>query len=359
MTVAQTTVDPAKVEAALGKVVEELGVALGTLTATLGWRAGLWQALAGAGPLTPAELAARAATAEAYAREWLKAQAAGGWVAYDPASGRFILPDEVAAALVQGPGGAILDACVAMLLAMGEDFPRYVEAFRGGQGVGWHEKSSAYLAGADALGRVALGPEQVAGFLAGLDGIGSRLDAGGRVADVGCGYGSPTIALATARPHARVDGFDAHDGSIAHARREAAAAGVADRVRFEVATAKDFPIPDGGYDLVSFFDVLHDLGDPVGALAHVRAALAEGGAVLLVEPLGADRVEDNLNPLGRMWYGASVIACTPNALAQEGHALGTLAGEAALREVAAAAGFTRVRRVPVDASLNLVLELRQ
>jgi 2-polyprenyl-3-methyl-5-hydroxy-6-metoxy-1,4-benzoquinol methylase len=178
------------------------------------------------------------------------------------------------------------------------------------------------------------------------------------VADVGCGYGSPTIALASARPHARVDGFDAHDGSIARARRAAATAGVADRVRFEVATAKDFPIPDGGYDLVTLFDVLHDLGDPVGALAHVRAALAEGGTVMLVEPLGADRVEDNLNPVGRMWYGASVIACTPNALAQEGHALGTLAGEARLREVAAAAGFGRVRRVPVDAPLNLVLELR-
>jgi 2-polyprenyl-3-methyl-5-hydroxy-6-metoxy-1,4-benzoquinol methylase len=358
MTVEQTTVDPAKVQATMGKVVEELGVALGTLTATLGWRAGLWQAMAGAGPLTPAELAGQVGTAEAYAREWLKAQAAGGWVAYDPAGGRFTLPDEVAAALVHGPGGAILDACVTMLLAMGQDFPAYVEAFRGGQGVGWDQKSPAYLDGADALGRVALGPEQVGAFLDGLDGAGPRLDSGGRVADIGCGYGSPTIALATARPHARVDGFDAHDGSIARARRAAAAAGVAERVRFEVATAKDFPVPGGGYDLVTLFDVLHDLGDPVGALDHARAALTEGGAVMLVEPLGADRVEDNLNPLGRMWYGASVIACTPNALAQEGHALGTLAGEAALREVAAAAGFGRVRRVPVDAPLNLVLELR-
>jgi SAM-dependent methyltransferase len=357
MTIEQTTFDPAKIQVAMGKVVE--GVALGTLIATLGWRARLWQALAGAGPLTPAELAARVGTAEAYAREWLKAQAAGGWIAYDPVTERFTLPDEVAAALVDGPGGAVMDACVTMLLAMGRDFPRYVEAFRSGQGVGWDEKAMEYLDGADALSRVALGPEQVAAILDGMDAVGPRLNTGARVADIGCGYGSPTIALAGVRPHARVDGFDAHDGSIARARRRAAAAGVAERVHFEVATAKGFPIPDGGYDLVTYFDVLHDLGDPVGALAHARAALAEGGAVLLVEPLGADRLEDNLNPLGRMWYGASVIACTPNALAQEGQALGTLAGEAALREGAAAAGFGSVRRVPVDAPLNLVLELRR
>src|ERR687888_414302 len=209
MTVEQTTVDPAKVEATIGKVVEELGVALGPLPATLGWRAGLWQALAGAGPLTPAALAERAGTAEAYAREWLKAQAAGGWVAYDPASGRFTLPDEVAAALVHGPGGAIVDACVTMMLAMGKDFPLYEEAFRTGRGVAWQEKSPEYLDGADALTRVAVGPAQVA-------------------------------------------------------------------------AAKDLPVPDGGYDLVAFFDVVHDLGDPVGALARARAVLAEGGAVMLV-----------------------------------------------------------------------------
>jgi len=249
------------------------------------------------------------------AREWLKAQAAGGWVAYDPASGRFTLPDEVAAALVHGPGGAIVDACVTMMLAMGKDFPLYEEAFRTGRGVAWQEKSPEYLDGANALTRVAVGPVQVAAFLAGLDGVAARLGEGGRVADVGCGYGSPTIALAQAYEHAQVWGFDAHDGSIARARKAAAAAGVADRVRFEVASAKDLPVPDGGYDLVTFFDVVHDLGDPVGALARARDALAEGSAVMLVEPLGADRVEDNLNPIGRMWYGASVIACTPNALA--------------------------------------------
>ena len=358
MTVEHSSVDPAKVEATMGKVMEELAVALGTLTSALGYRVGLWQALAGAGPLDPAALADRAGTAEAYVREWLKAQAAGGWVAYDPASGRFTLPDEVAAALVHGPGGAIVDACVTMMLAMGKDFPLYEEAFRTGRGVAWQEKSPEYLDGADALTRVAVGPAQVAAFLAGLDGVAARLGGGGRVADVGCGYGSPTIALAQAYERAQVWGFDPHDGSIARARKAAAAAGVADRVRFEVASAKDLPVPDGGYDLVAFFDVVHDLGDPVGALARARAVLAEGGAVMLVEPLGADRVEDNLNPIGRMWYGASVIACTPNALAQEGHALGTLAGEARLREVAEAAGFAQVRRVPVDAPLNLVLELR-
>jgi SAM-dependent methyltransferase len=359
MTIDQTDqATRAEVEAAMGKVMEELAVALGTVTSALGFRAGLWQALAGAGPLTPAELADRTGTVEAYAREWLKAQAAGGWVTYDPDGGRFSLPEPVAAALVHGPGGAIIDACTTMLLAMGDDFPMYAEALRTGKGVAWSDKSPAYLDGAAALSAASFSPELLGEIVAAIDGLPERLAAGGRVADVACGYGGPTLMLAQAVPGARVHGFDAHDGSIAKARKAAARAGLADRVAFEVALARYLPIPEGGYDLVAFFDSLHDLGDPVGALTRAREALSDGGAVLLVEPNGADRIEDNLNPIGRMWYGASVIACTPNALAQEGNALGTLAGEARLREAAAAAGFTRVRRLEADTPLNLLLELR-
>jgi SAM-dependent methyltransferase len=341
------------VESVTDKIVDEMGASLGVLLSALGISGGIWQAMAGAGPLTADEVAARTGLAEPYVREWLRSQAAGHYLDYDAAAHTFTLPDDVAAAILEGPGGGMIEASTQMFASMGAEFEA---AMREGRGFGWHERDPQYWAGSDMITRLAISPELVAGAIGAVDGVPAALTAGGSVADIGSGYGTPTIMVGQAYPDARVIGFDYHDASVASARKAAAEAGVGDRVRFEVASAKDFP--GTGYSLVTFFDSLHDLGDPVGALEHARGALAPDGAVLLFEPLAADRVADNLNPFGRMFYAVSTLVCTPNALSQEGYAIGTLAGEATLRAVAGTAGFTRVRRVPVEAPMNLVLELR-
>jgi 2-polyprenyl-3-methyl-5-hydroxy-6-metoxy-1,4-benzoquinol methylase len=344
------------VDAVAGKVVEELGVTLATLTTALGVRTGMWAALAGAGPLTAQELAERTGTAPALAREWCRTQAAGGYLRLDGERGeRYVLPDEVAAVLVHGPMGALVDAATTMLTATAVRFDAFTEAFASGRGFGWEERADEHWHGVDRFTRAAMAPEFLAAAVEGC-GVGDALRAGGSLLDVGCGQGAPTLMIAEAFPAARVTGCDFHDASIAAARKAAAHAGLTDRVRFEVATAKR--APGGDYALVVFVDSLHDLGDPVGALTRARELLAPEGAVLLIEPRGADSVADNLNPAGRMFYAVSTMFCTPTALAQEGTALGTLAGPALLTEVAGAAGFTRVRPVPVEAPFNLVLELR-
>lgn len=354
-----TTV-PESPETVVERIGEELAAGLGVVLTGLGVRCGLWAALRGAGPLTAAEAARRTGLIEPYVREWLRAQAAGGYLSYDPDGDRFALPEPVAVALLDGPCGAMVDACLDMFGSITGGLPAFQEAFRAGRGFGWHERDVAHWRGTDALTRVLLPPGILAAAVSALDGVPDALRAGSSVADVGCGYGAPTIMVAEAFPSARVTGFDYHDTSVDAARTAAAAAGVADRVRFEVATATDFP--GGGYALVLFVDSLHDLGDPVGALAHARAALAPDGAVLLVEPPGGDRVADNLTPVGRMFYAVSTLVCTPNAVSQDVGApsgpLGTLAGEPRLAEVARAAGFRQVRRVPTEAPMNLVLELR-
>ena len=343
-------------QAVLERLTVELGSSLGTVLTGLGMRCGLWQALAGAGPLSAAEVGVRAGIVEPYAREWLRAQAAGGYLDYDPATDRFALPEPVAVALLQAPGGAMADACLSMFASMGAGFAEFERAFGAGQGYGWDRRDATYWQGTDGLTRALLPPAVLAGAVERLPGIAGRLRGGGRVADVGCGYGAPTIMLAQALPAAQVTGFDYHDASVAAARKAAAEAGVGPRVGFEVAAATE--LPEGGYDLVTFVDSLHDLGDPVGALARARGALAPGGAVLLVEPPGADGVVGNLTPVGRMFYAVSTLVCTPNALSQGSSALGTLAGPARLTEAARAAGFGTVRPVDADAPMNLMLELR-
>lgn len=349
----------AAVDAQMGKIMTELGGALGVLLTSLGTRSGLWAALAGAGALTTEEVAAKVLVDPALVREWLRAQAAGGYLDYDPGRETFRLPDAVAAAIHEGPGGALVDAAATMMSSMGEGFGAFSEAFSSGQGFGWHQRTAEHWHGTDAFTRVALPTDLIAATVEAMSDVASVLTNGGAVVDIGCGYGTPTLGIAGLYPAASVLGIDYHDASIAHARAEAAATGV-DNARFEVSPATE--LPGAGYHLITFFDSLHDIGDPAGALRRARAAVAPTGAVLLFEPMSADDVQDNLNPVGRMFYAVSTLACTPNAVSQRTHTssepLGAQAGERRLRALAGECGFTRVRRSSVDAPMNLILELR-
>ena len=349
----------AAVEAQMAKIMTELGGALGVLLTSLGTRSGLWAALAGAGPLTTEEVAAKVRVDPALVREWLRAQAAGGYLDYEPGRGTFQLPDAVAAAIHDGPGGALVDAAATMMSSMGEGFGAFSEAFSTGQGFGWHQRTPEHWHGTDAFTRVALPTDLIAAAIDQLSDVASVLTGGGSVVDVGCGYGTPTLGIAELYPAATVLGIDYHDASIAHARAEAAATGVGN-ARFEVVAATE--LAGGANDLITFFDSLHDIGDAAAALRAARAALASTGAVLVFEPAAADDVQGNLTPVGRMFYAVSTLACTPNAVSQRtttsSEPLGAQAGEKRLRALAEEAGFTRVRRSSVDAPMNLILELR-
>jgi 2-polyprenyl-3-methyl-5-hydroxy-6-metoxy-1,4-benzoquinol methylase len=349
---AQAQLDQKKVEEFLGKAIQDVAATFHAGLVLIGDKLGLYRALADGGPQTPADLAKRTGTRERYVREWLSAQAAGGYVSYDPATGRFTLPPEQAFLLLDA------DLPGAFLLGVGSvrDEPRITDAFRTGAGVGWHEHDTGVFEGCERFFRPGYAMNLVSSWIPALDGVKAKLEAGGRVADVGCGHGSSTMIMAQAFPRSTVTGFDYHGGSIEWARQTADKAGVGDRTTFEVASAKDYP--GTGYDLVTFFDCLHDMGDPVGAARHVRESLAPNGVWMLVEPFANDRLEDNLNPVGRLYYAASTLLCTPASLSQEvGLALGAQAGEKRLREVLAEAGFSRIRRV-AQTPANMVLEAR-
>jgi SAM-dependent methyltransferase len=346
--------DATEVGQVMGQLMADLAATSGMLLTLIGVRTGLWESLA-AGPASPGELAARSSAAEPYVREWLRSQAAAGYLRYEPAAGRYSLPPAVAAVMAADPLRGLVEGTGLQAAAQWAEVDRYEEGFRTGSGIGWDEHGPAHSRGMDLISRAVVVPA-LAGWLTALDGVAARLEAGGTVADIGCGYGAPTIAIAQAFPHARVLGIDADDASIAWARKAAAEAGLGSRVSFEVADAAG--LPGGEYDLVTFFDCLHDLGDPVSALRRAREALTQAGSVLLVEHAGSERPEENLNPAGRFFYAASALVCTPNALAQGGPGLGTIPGEAALRGVAAEAGFFQVRRVDVDAPFNILLQLR-
>ena len=336
------------------KAVGELGAAITAPLVVIGDELGLYRAMADGAPVTPAELASRTGTTERYVREWLCAQAAGGFVAYE-GDGRFSLPAEQAVALTDETSEAcVLGGYQAFTAAM-RIAPRLAEAFRTGEGIGWGEHDPALFSGTARFFRPGYLAHLEAEWLPALDGVVAKLAQGGRIADVGCGFGHSTTILGHAFPNAIVTGFDAHQPSVDAARKLAAEQGIAERVDFEVATAKDFP---GTYDLICYFDCLHDMGDPQGALEHARQALAPDGTVMLVEPHAGDDIADNLNPLGRAFYGASTLVCTPASLSEDtGTALGAQAGEARLREVATAAGVTRFRRA-TETPFNLVLEAR-
>ena len=349
-------VDEGKLNELVGRFVNDLGATGHAANMVIGDRLGLYKALAANGPSTPAELAGSTGTAQRYVAEWLAGQAAGGYVTYDPANGRFRLTEEQAMALADEHGPAFLPGGAQFALGALQATPAITEAFRTGRGLAWHEHHPDVFAGTERFfGSVYLANLTNA-WIPALEGVQARLEAGARVADVGCGHGASTVLMARAYPRSAFFGFDYHPASIERARKLAAEAGVGDRARFQVAPASSFP--GGGYDLVTVLDALHDVGDPVGAATRIRHTLAPRGTLMVVEPMAADRLEDNLNPVGRLFYSFSALACVPNALSQEpGVALGGQAGEARLRQVLTQAGFSRVRRA-AQTPFNLVLEAR-
>ncbi len=338
------------------RAVDEVGATLNAALVVMGDKLGLYRALAGTDGLTPAELAERTGSAERYVREWLNAQAAGGYVAYNPDDGRYTLPPEQTVALTQPDSPAYLPGFFQIALGAVIDSPKIVEKARSGDGFGWHEHVHDVHEGCERFFRPGYNTHLIADWLPALDGVIDKLERGALVADVGCGHGASTILMAKAFPNSAFLGSDYHDGSIQTARDRAREAGVADRVRFEVQPAAAYT--GSGYDLVTMFDCLHDMGDPIGAARHVRSTLEPDGTWMIVEPNAGDQIEDNFNPVGRAYYGFSTLLCTPASLSQEvGLALGAQAGEARIREVVEAAGFTRFRRV-AETPFNLVFEAR-
>lgn len=356
MTTTRPEVDTDKLMEFVFRAVGEVGATLNAALVVMGDKLGYYRLMASGEPISPAELADRSGTAEPYAREWLNAQAAGGYVSYDSATGRYALPIEHAVALTVEDSPAFLPGMFQIALGTVHDAGRVLDAARSGSGVGWHEHSTDVHVGCERFFRPSYAANLVEGWLPALDGVTAKLRAGARVADVGCGHGASTILMAQAFPNSVFTGSDYHPESVRIARERAEDAGVADRVTFEVASAKDFS--GTGYDLVTMFDCLHDMGDPVGAAKHVRDAVAADGTWMIVEPMAGDRVEDNLNPVGRTYYGFSTLLCTPASLSQDvGLALGTQAGPARIRDVAVAGGFTRFAGV-AQTPFNQVLEVR-
>jgi 2-polyprenyl-3-methyl-5-hydroxy-6-metoxy-1,4-benzoquinol methylase len=348
-------INESKLNDFMGRFVGDLGAVMHAATIVVGDQLGLYKKLAD-GPSDVETLARKTETDPRYLREWLSAQAASGYVEYDPATQRFSLSEEQAFALAQEGSPAFIPGAFQIAVAQFKAIPKMAKAMQTGLGLGWHEHDSALFHGTERFFRPGYAANLVNGWIPALEGVEDRLKAGAKVADIGCGHGASTIIMAQAYPKSSFRGFDYHGPSIEYARKVAKDAGVADRVSFEVARAQDFP--GGDYDLVAIFDALHDMGDPVGAAAHVRKSLQPDGTWLIVEPFANDKLEDNLNPVGRVFYSASTFICTPASRSQEvGACLGAQAGEARLREVVTKGGFKRFRRA-TETPFNLVLEAR-
>jgi SAM-dependent methyltransferase len=351
-----TEIDGAKLEAFMGQAVTDMGAIISAPLMLIGEKLGLYKAMAHAGPLTSQEVAERSGAAERYVREWLGNLAAGGYVTYDPTSDRYTLPDEQALALADEDSPFYILGIYDSIASLYADEDQILEAFRSGDGMGWHEHDHRLFRGTERFFRPGYRASLVAEWIPALNGVQEKLERGAKVADVGCGHGASTIIMAQAFPNSEFFGFDYHAPSIQRAREAAREAGVDDRITFATAAAKEYP--GTGYDLVCVFDCLHDMGDPVGASRHVLETLDSDGTWMIVEPFANDRVEENLNPVGRVFYGASTVICTPASLSQEvGLALGAQAGEARLTEVVEQGGFTRVRRA-TETPFNLILEAR-
>jgi 2-polyprenyl-3-methyl-5-hydroxy-6-metoxy-1,4-benzoquinol methylase len=349
-------INPDKLNEFLGKAIVDFGATFNAALIRIGDKLGLYKALAAGGPQTPEELAQRTGTAERYVREWLSTQAAGGYVTYDPDTVKFHLSEEQAFAMADENSPVFLPGAFQVALAAVRAEEQLTEKFKTGKGMGWHEHHPELFVGTERFFRPGYAANLVASWIPSLEGVEAKLKSGASVADVGCGLGASTILMAKSYPNSEFVGFDYHDKSIEIAGQRAKEAGVGDRIRFEVAKAKDFPGQD--YDFVTFFDCLHDMGDPRGAASHVRGSLKKGGTWMIVEPNAGDKLEDNLNPIGRAFYGASTLLCTPASLSQEvGLALGAQAGEKRLREVVTSGGFTHFRRA-TQTPFNLIFEAR-
>lgn len=350
---APPVIDEAKLNDFMGKAVMDMGAAMHATLVVIGDKLGLYKAMAGAGWLTSKELAAKTNTSERYVREWLNANAASGYVKYDSETKRFELPPEQAFALtVQDLPGAfhIISSCF-------KDEPKITQAFRTGEGVGWHEHDANLFFGTERFFRPNYENNLLSTWIPAMEGVQEKLARGATVADVGCGHGASTMLMAKAFAKSRFFGFDYHSGSIEYARHVAGRDGLLDQINFEVSSSKSYPVNEG-YDLVTFFDCLHDMGDPIGAAEHVLSSLKKDGTWMIVEPFANDTPEGNHNPIGRIYYSASTMICTPASLAQEvGAALGAQAGEERIRNVVTAAGFKRFKRA-AQTPFNLVFEAR-
>lgn len=341
--------------ALLGKVVTDMGAAFVGTSVIIGDQLGLYKALAAHGPATSAQLAERTGTTERYVREWLAGQAASGYIEYDAATSTFHITPEQAMVFANADSPVNLTGGYYIAQSIYADVPHVSEAFRTGKGVGWGEHCNCLFCGTAKFFGPGYRANLIGGWLPQLEGVVPKLQAGGKVADVGCGHGISTIVMAQAFPNSHFFGFDYHEGSIERARELASEAGVAN-VTFDVAKAKEYP--GTNYDLVTFFDCLHDMGDPVGAAAHVRETLNTNGAWMIVEPMAQDDLSGNLNPVGRIYYAASTMLCLPSSLSQEvGLGLGAQAGEKRLREVVTQGGFSHFRRAS-ETPFNIILEAR-
>ncbi|HUF03379.1 MAG TPA: class I SAM-dependent methyltransferase [Aridibacter sp.] len=350
-------IDQDKLHELLGRFVGDLGATMAAGTVVIGEKLGLYKAFGGPNePVTAAELASRTDTKERYVREWLNTQAAGGYVEYDAESDSYFMTDEQAFVLTNENSAAYLPGAFILATSALKATPKITERFKTGEGLGWHEHDEGLFCGTELFFRPGYATHLVNDWIPSLEGIEEKLKAGAKVADVGCGHGASTILMAQAYPNSEIYGFDYHEGSIEKARQKAEDAGVSDRVTFEVARSKEYPGSE--YDLVTFFDCLHDMGDPVGAAAQVKESLAEGGSWMIVEPFAGDSVTENLNPIGRVYYSASTLICTPASLSQEvGLALGAQAGEARLRDVVKEGGFGSLKRT-AETPFNIILEAR-
>ncbi|HUL16238.1 MAG TPA: methyltransferase domain-containing protein [Terriglobales bacterium] len=350
------SIDMDKLHEFLGKAIVDFGATFHAALVRIGDKLGLYKGLAAGGPQTPAELAKRTGTTERYVREWLLSQAAGGYVSYAAAAGKFYLTEEQAFALADENSPAFLPGAFQVALASVKAEDQIAERFKSGKGMGWHEHHPELFVGTERFFRPGYAANLLSAWIPALEGVDGKLKNGGRVADVGCGLGASTILMAKAYPNSEFAGFDYHEKSIETAKQRAKEAGVANRIRFEVSMAKNFP--GESYDFVTFFDCLHDMGDPSGAAAHVHSKLKNDGTWMIVEPFAGDRPEENFNPIGRAFYGASTLLCTPASLSQEvGLALGAQAGEKRLRDVVTSGGFSRFRRA-TQTPFNLVFEAR-